>query len=116
MSPPARPFDRSLAVAAIDVALADDSSVPPNTDARMVEASLRAHICDPFEVRATVMAPAFPFAEIGATLSGFCIARREGHWLVYQPDERRFLCFWGQTSSNLGAHGVYGNPLYCWSA
>jgi hypothetical protein len=35
---------------------------------------------------------------------------------VYQPSENRFLCFWGTSPESLGAHGVVGNPLYCWSA
>jgi hypothetical protein len=35
---------------------------------------------------------------------------------VYQRAQDRFYCFWGESPSNLGAHGVSGSPLYCWSA
>jgi hypothetical protein len=93
-----------------------ESLVPPNTDAELVEADLRAHLCEPFEVSAGVQPPGFPFADVGEQLVGVCVARREGYWLVCQPAEQRFLCFWGESVSNLGAHGVYGHPLYCWSA
>lgn len=67
-------------------------------------------------VQAEVVAPGFPFAAPGSTLSALCIAKKPGYWLAYQPSEDRFLCFWGDDEARLGAHGVFGNPLYCWSA
>ncbi|HEY1090568.1 MAG TPA: hypothetical protein VGE47_05705 [Burkholderiaceae bacterium] len=77
---------------------------------------IRAHMCKPFLVEAEVMAPAFPFAKVGEHLSGYCIAFATGYWLVYQPDADRFFCFWGESPETLGAHGVFGSPLGCWSA
>ena len=77
---------------------------------------LRNNLCDPFLVEAQVMPPGFPFASVGQLLKGYCVAHRKGYWLVYQPAEDRFLCFWGQSTAHLGAHGVFGSPLYCWSA
>ena len=77
---------------------------------------VRAHICTPFPVSATVMPPGFPAAEVGSVISGLCVAHRAGYWLIYQPEHDSFYCFWGSDSSNLGAHGVSGHPLYCWSA
>jgi hypothetical protein len=113
-------LSRAAALAALEADLAlgaEHNYVPPNTDATNVEADIRAHLCEPFTVSAQVMPPGFPFASVGSVLSGMCIAHSpSGNWLVYQPDERRFLCFWGKTDGNLGAHGVYGNSLYCWSA
>ena len=82
-----------------------------------LEADLRSHLCEPFPVRAKVKPPAFPFAAVDEEIEGFCIAHRSGgYWLVYQPEAARFLAFWGTESTTLGAHGVYGSPLYCWSA
>ena len=79
-------------------------------------ANLRANICEPFVARAIVMPPGFPDISIGSTISGMCLAHRDGYWLVYRPEKDRFYCFWGADPSNLGAHGVIGSPLYCWSA
>lgn len=112
-------MNRAEAIAVVEAAIAakiERTSVPPNTDAAAVEADLRAHICEPFALHAEVMSPGFPFATVGSRLSGLCVAHRHGYWLVYQPEEDRFMCFWGECAANLGAHGVYGNPLYCWSA
>jgi hypothetical protein len=112
-------FDRAAAVRALDKALAGEGAdlyVPPNSDAASVEASIRAHLCEPLWLTATVEEPGFSFAGVGERLAGYCIAQTQGYWLVYQPNEERFLCFWGTSQDNLGAHGVVGNPLYCWSA
>ena len=112
-------LNRATALAAIEAALAREAGavyVPPNTDARDVESDIRANLCEPFLVSAQVMPPGYPFAAIGSAISGYCIAHNAGYWLIYQPEAQRFLCFWGEAVRNLGAHGVYGNPLYCWSA
>ena len=79
-------------------------------------ASIRQHTCTPFHVSAVVREPGFPDAAVGTSVSGQCVAQMDGYWLVYQPEHDRFCCFWGQDQSNLGAHGVFGSPLYCWSA
>ncbi len=112
-------FDRDAAVQALDKALAAEGAdlyVPSNSDATSVEASIRTHLCEPVWLTATVEEPGFPFAAVGEVLAGYCIAQTQGYWLVYQPEEQRFLCFWGTAPENLGAHGVFGNPLYCWAA
>ena len=107
----------------LEFALADTSGVYINAgvDAQTYLSGLaediRAHICAPFALSATVMPPGFPDSAIGSTISGQCLAHSSsGHWLVYQPEQEQFYCFWGTDRSNLGAHGVFGSPLYCWSA
>jgi hypothetical protein len=77
---------------------------------------VRRHQCEPYQVVAKVMPPGFPDMEVGADLSGLCVAKRDGYWLVYGPEKDTFYCFWGADERNLGAHGVFGSPLYCWSA
>ncbi len=78
--------------------------------------SIRRHLCEPFQVTAEVMAPGFEDAKVGSTVSGWCVAHNAGYWLVYNSAQDRFYCFWGTDAAHLGAHGVSGSPLYCWSA
>ena len=106
----------------LDLALSDTSDVyvnasvdTPSYYASLAD-SIREHLCEPFLVSATVQEPSFPDAAVGSQISGLCVAHHAGYWLVYQPDQDRFYCFWGQEPSKLGAHGVFGSPLYCWSA
>lgn len=110
-------------LARLESALADTSGVyvDAGVDAvayfRELADDIRAHLCEPFAVTATVEPPGFPDAAVGDTLSGVCVARSDaGYWLVYQPEQDRFRCFWGASEDRLGAHGVYVSPLYCWSA
>ena len=77
---------------------------------------IRNHICTPFQVSAEVMPPGFPGEGMGSTITGVCVAKRDGYWLVYRPERDCFYCFWGQEADALGAHGVFGSPLYCWTA
>ena len=115
---------RADAVAVLNSALeaeSEDVYVNAGVDEKLylasLEANLREHLCEPYEVSAEVEAPGFPFAEIGQRIVGTCIAEHpQGYWLVYQESERRFLCFWGKDKKELGAFGVFGSPLYCWSA
>jgi hypothetical protein len=93
-----------------------NSGVDPAEYFERLAASIRKHQCDPFLVSAVVQEPGFPDAAVGSNISGQCVAHSSGYWLVYQPQQDRFYCFWGQDPSNLGAHGVIGSPLYCWSA
>jgi hypothetical protein len=81
-----------------------------------LRASVRGALCEPYRVRARVMQPAFPFAAEGEVLSGYCVAKRDGYWLVFDPNRETYYAFWGTGEDNLGAHGVFGDPLYCWSA
>jgi|SRR5262245_494353 len=97
-----------------DVYVAAD--VTPEKYFQALEADLRSRLCTPFMVTAEVMPPGFPDHHLGERLSGYCVAHTNGHWLVYAPDEDRFYCFWGADQHRLGAHGVFGSPLYCWSA
>jgi len=81
--------------------------------------SIRKNLCEPFEVSATVMEPGFPDDHqrpVGSVVSGLCLAHSEGYWLVYDEMRDDFMCFWGTSPTNLGAHGIFGPPLYCWSA
>lgn len=81
-----------------------------------LRSDIQAHVCEPFQVSAVVMEPGFPDVPVGSVLIGQCVAFHKGYWLVYESEKDRFLCFWGTDKNNLGAHGVYGSPLYCWSA
>jgi hypothetical protein len=81
-----------------------------------LRSDIRAHVCEPFRVSAIVMTPGFPDVPTGGVLTGQCVAFREDYWLVYESEKDRFFCFWGTDKNDLGAHGVYGSPLYCWSA
>lgn len=78
--------------------------------------SIRKAKCVPFLLRARVVEPGFPDKAIGDTIEGYCVSHKEGYWLVYEPREKTFYCFWGTSTDNLGAHGVFGNALYCWTA
>ena len=107
----------------LDAALADTSGVYINAgvDAQAylsgLVADIRAHTCPPFSLFATVMPPGLPDAAVGTVISGQCVAHNSsGYWLVYRPEQDQFYCFWGTDRGNLGAHGVFGSPLYCWSA
>ena len=81
-----------------------------------LEAGLRSVICLPFVGSAEVEETGIPDTVLGEMISGQCVAHSEGYWLVYQPETDRFLCFWGTDVENLGAHGIFGSPLGCWSA
>ena len=78
--------------------------------------SIRAAMCEPYPLAAIVREPAFPFAAIGETLEGFCVAKRDGYWLVRDPQRGTYYAFWGTAENSLGARGVFGDPVYCWSA
>jgi hypothetical protein len=105
------------------LALADATGVYIHNDANKdsqiqnLVADIRSCQCYPFQLSATVMSPGFPGMVDGDTITGWCVAKTaSGYWLVYQPEQDMFYCFWGTNPDNLGAHGVYGSPLYCWSA
>ena len=106
----------------LELALSDASGVHVGNDVdrdsyinELME-EIRRHQCDPFQLSAIVMPPGFPGVSEGDIITGCCVAYKSGYWLVYQPDQDRFYCFWGTDRGNLGAYGVYGSPLYCWSA
>lgn len=81
-----------------------------------VEKGLRAAICEPFPISAVVSEPGFPDFGVGSVISGICVAHSNGYWLAYQSDRDRFVCFWGETSDELSAPGIFGSPLGCWTA
>ena len=94
-----------------------NTGVDPNAYLSGLAADIRSHTCLPFAITATVMPPGIPCMEVGSTISGQCVAHSSsGYWLVYRPEQDQFYCFWGTDQGNLGAHGVFGSPLYCWSA
>ena len=104
----------------LEAALSDTSGiiVPQGEDEgayfERLRSSIREHATGAEMVSATVMAPGFAHRELGSRISGWLLARSEGYWLVYEPDEDQYYCFWGADADSLGAHGVCGNPLYCW--
>ena len=114
--------DKFALLEKLDAALADTSrvfvgkGVDPETYYAQLRADIRGSLCEPFPASAKVVEPGFPHAEVGQSISGICLAHGSGYWLVYQPDEDRFYCFWGEEPESLGAYGVFGSPLYCWSA
>jgi len=77
---------------------------------------IRQHLCDPFPVSAVVTPPGFVNIDLGSRFSGLCLAHNAGYWLVYHTEQDQFYCFWGTNIGNLGARGVSGSPLRCWSA
>lgn len=77
---------------------------------------IKRNACEPFQLSATAMAPGFPHVSDGERISGFCAAKSDGYWLVYRPQDDMFYAFWGLDKENLGAPGIFGPPLYCWSA
>ena len=81
-----------------------------------LRSDIRSHLCEPFEVSATVQEPGFPDIPVGSTINGLCLAHSAGYWLVYHREHDRFYCFWGVDTAHLGAHGVFGSPLCCWSS
>lgn len=81
-----------------------------------LRSNIRSHMCEPFEVSAVVKEPGFPDIPVGAIISGLCLAHSADSWLVYDRKRDRFYCFWGRDRAQLGAHGVFGSPLCCWSS
>lgn len=117
------PMSNISPIERLEAALSDTSDVYVNegVDETSYFADLREdirrHIAShPFEVSAEVMPPGFDDAEIGSIVSGLCVACDSGYWLVYQPEQDRFYCFWGEDAAHLGARGVSGSPLRCWSS
>lgn len=107
----------------LEASLAGTSGVYANTDVDPqayfsdLAADIRSHACTCLPLTATVMPPGFLDAAVGSAISGQCVEQNSsGHWLVYRPEQDQFYCFWGADRGNLSAHGVFGSPLYCWSA
>lgn len=106
----------------LEAALVDTSDVYVNksSDAQIyfsvLASYIREHTCIPFQLSVTVMPSGFTDYSVGSKISGQCVARNCGCWLVYHRDQDQLYYFWGSDKSNLGAHGVTGSPLYRWSA
>ncbi|RIX82849.1 hypothetical protein [Acidovorax cavernicola] len=106
--------------AGLEVALADTSGiiVPKGEDEaayfEKLRSSIRAHATAAEKVSAIVVEPGFCHRELGTTITGYLLAKSKGYWLVFEPDEGEYYCFWGADADSLGAYGVCGNPLYCW--
>jgi hypothetical protein len=104
----------------LEAALSDTSGiiVPRGKDeARYFESlrsSIRSHATAAEKVSATVVEPGFRHRQLGSRITGYLLARSGGYWLVFEPDEGEYYCFWGPDADSLGAYGVCGNPLYCW--
>lgn len=79
-----------------------------------LRSSIREHAAAPDLVSATVKEPGFKHRALGSIISGYLLAKSGGYWLVFEPDESEYYCFWGTDPNELGAYGVFGNPLYCW--
>ena len=74
-------ISRDQALAVLDSALAEghgdvyiNAGVDEGQYIAGLEASLRVHLCEPYAVSAEVMAPGFPFAELGQNISGTSLA------------------------------------------
>ncbi|WP_405119695.1 hypothetical protein [Pseudomonas leptonychotis] len=106
--------------AKLEVDLADTSGiiVPKGQDEteyfEYLRSTIREHATEADWISAVVVEPGFRHREIGSTISGYLLAKTKGYWLIFEPEENEYYCFWGETADNLGAYGVSGNPLYCW--
>ncbi|WP_129588387.1 hypothetical protein [Solilutibacter silvestris] len=106
----------------LDQDLGDGSEVyiHPSEDESQKLTDIRQHIldsaCEPFEMTATVMAPGFPDLAIGNQIKAICLAHDRGYWLGWDEPGKRYVCFWGDNPGSLGAHGVFGSAMYCWTA
>jgi hypothetical protein len=106
----------------LESALADTSDVYVNGEVDAfqyfseLERSIRENVCEPFLVHAKASPPGFPSIALGETIAGWCVAKSNGYWLVYREKDDCFYCFWGADMQLLSAPGIYGSPLYCWSA
>jgi hypothetical protein len=104
----------------LEIDLQDTSGiiVPKGQDEIAYFESLRSHIrenaASADRISATVEEPGFKDRALGSEVTGYLLARSGYHWLVFEPEEKLYYCFWGTDSKNLGAFGVSGNPLYCW--
>lgn len=76
--------------------------------------NIRSHATEPLLISAKVVEPGFKHRALGSVVTGYLLAQTQGYWLIVEPDEGQYYCFWGTESDNLGAYGVCGNPLYCW--
>ena len=93
-----------------------NAGVNPGAYYAALAEDIQRNQCKPFEVSAVVTLPGFPHYALGSTIRAICVAHRAGYWLVYEPERDEFMCFWGTSTSNLSAPGIYGAPLYCWSS
>lgn len=106
--------------AQLEIDLADTSGiiVPNGQDEEAYFESLRSdvrsHATMADWVSATVVEPGFRHREVGSRIAGYLLSKSEGYWLVFEPEEGQYYCFWGTDPDELGAYGVCGNPLYCW--
>ncbi|NOX68948.1 MAG: hypothetical protein GXP15_07170 [Gammaproteobacteria bacterium] len=78
--------------------------------------SIRKCKCEPFVIKATVLEPGLEGKTPGDTIQGYCVAKSNGYWLVYEPKEGTFYCFRGTSVENLGVRGIVGGALECWLA
>jgi hypothetical protein len=83
---------------------------------RRLEEGLRKSLCEPFELRAQVTEIGINGFAVGDRITGTCVAEANGYWLAYFADHDNFVIFWGADKEDLGAPGIEGSPLACWSA
>lgn len=88
----------------------------PGTYFEQLRASIRESAVADRLVSAVVVEPGFPHRQLGSAIEGRLLACSAGCWLVYEADEDQYYCFWGADANSLAAHGVMGNPVYCWWA
>ena len=81
-----------------------------------LEKGLRDSLCEPFELSAQVSELGIDGFDIGDRITGTCVAKSNGYWLVYSHRHDSFVIFWGTQKEKLGAPGIEGSPLACWSA
>lgn len=109
----------------LEQAMTDDPPVivPRGRDAQAYFEELRLSIrecaTEAIRVTAVVVEPGFKNKALGSTITAHLLASsgqagQVGYWLVYEENEDEYYCFWGPDVDNLGAHGVAGNPIYCW--
>jgi hypothetical protein len=55
-------------------------------------------------VTATVVASGFNHRELGSKVARSVLARNEGYWSVFEPEEGEYYGFWGTDPDDLSAY------------
>ncbi|MGM3213473.1 hypothetical protein ACS229_27510, partial [Klebsiella pneumoniae] len=61
-----------------------DAGVSPSEYLEELANDIRRNACQPFELSAVVMAPGIPGFDDGEVISGMCVAKDAGRWLMYR--------------------------------
>ncbi|HAV72647.1 MAG TPA: hypothetical protein DCX91_12345 [Stenotrophomonas sp.] len=89
--------------------------IAPGTDEKFYLQCLSDDIiknqCEPFLARAVVAAPGFPDLAEGSFTEGWCVARKDGYWLVYHRG-MTFFTVSGEVMLMISVLMVFAGRLY----